>query len=61
MANFLSYTRVGDFIRPKVIASLTPNDTIETILQVKYNIQGFSSPSPPSHATTHYAIAGVEH
>lgn len=34
MAAFLSQTRVSDFIHPKVIASLTPNDNIETILQV---------------------------
>ena len=34
MASFLYNTRVGDFIRPKVICSLTMQDTMETILQV---------------------------
>jgi len=38
MATFLANTRVGDFIRPKVICSLTPNDSMETILRIlNYN------------------------
>jgi len=44
MASFLSHTRVGDFIRPKVIASITPNDNIETILQVLNNNKILSAP-----------------
>jgi CBS-domain-containing membrane protein len=44
MASFLSRTRVGDFIRPKVIASITPDDSIETILQVLNNNKILSAP-----------------
>jgi len=44
MASFLTQTRIGDFIRPKVIASITPNDTIHTILQVLNTNKILSAP-----------------
>eukprot|EP00026_Physarum_polycephalum_P012538 Phypoly_transcript_12859.p1 GENE.Phypoly_transcript_12859~~Phypoly_transcript_12859.p1 ORF type:complete len:329 (+),score=37.16 Phypoly_transcript_12859:67-1053(+) len=44
MASFLSHTRVSDFIRPKVIASITPDDNIATILQVLNNNKILSAP-----------------
>lgn len=44
MATFLSHTRVGDFVRPKVICSLTPENDMETILQVLNNNKILSAP-----------------
>lgn len=44
MANFLVQTRVGDFIHPKVIASLTLSDTVHTILQVLNSNKVLSAP-----------------
>lgn len=44
MANFLNTTRIGDFIRPKVICSITPDDTVETILQILNKNKILSAP-----------------
>lgn len=44
MMQFLTQTRIGDFIRPKVIASLTPTDTVQTTLQILNNNKILSAP-----------------